>query len=836
LTVVIQQRPVLALSDIWKSYPGVAALKGVSFEASAGQVHALLGENGAGKSTLMGVAAASIMSDAGTISIDGEEIGAWSPSVAKQSGLAIVYQHPALLPDMTVAENLAIALPEELHEQGGSARAWMTEQLERIGCHVRLGTRVDELSVAQRQLIEIAKALAFNPRVLILDEPTAPLGVDMVERMFEQVRAAAARDAAIVYISHRLPEVRQIADVVTVMRDGEVRATAPLEELSDEEILNLIIGRTVSMAFPPKRVAGASASAALTVEGLTARGFEDVSLHIEPGEIVGLAGIAGNGQSDVLRALAGLEPASGTVRLGDRDVPLGRSHAAHDAGVAYLSADRHHEGLQMTLSVRENAALSALPQFSSHGIVNRRTEVEHVERQREALDIRTASLDTTVASLSGGNQQKVGLARALLTEPRLLLADEPTQGVDAGARVEIYRILRETAAKGVPIMIVSSDGVELQGLCDRILVFSRGQVIEELAGDDVSEERMARSIVTATTHRRQGAVRAGADAESRGERIRRFAKGDYVPAAILLLVIVLFGIYTWSVNDRVLNSFNLTSMLTLLAALAFISLGQLAVIMTGGIDISVGPLAGLTAVIASFFVVQGKSTGTIVLGFAIMLGAAAAVGLLNGTLVRFGGFTSIAATLTTSIALQGVSLLLRPEQGGFIKQSVSDVVQKTVGVVPVAFIVAIVLAIVLEYGLRRRKWGLRLRAAGSSERAAHQLGVHVDRTVVGAYVACSVLTFLGGVMLMAQLGVGSPTEGVSYTLSSITAVVLGGASLFGGRGSFIGALLGAALIQQIVNATTFLSLSQAWQYWLTGLLTLGAAAIYTRARHAGKPA
>ena len=296
---------------------------------------------------------------------------------------------------------------------------------------------------------------------------------------------------------------------------------------------------------------------------------------------------------------------------------------------------------------------------------------------------------------------------------------------------------------------------------------------------------------------------------------------------------VLFGLYTYLQNDRVLNSFNITSVLTLFAALAFISLGQFAVILTGGIDISVGPLAGLLVVIASFFVVDGKSPLVVAGGFVLMLGAAVAVGLLNGTLVRYAAFTSIAATLTTSIALQGVSLLLRSEQGGFISTRVTDVDSDQRRCSLWRSFVAVALALVLEYGLRFRQWGLHLRAAGSNEQAAHRLGVNVNRTVIGAYVACSTLTFLGGVMLMAQIGVGSPTEGTSYTLTSITAVVLGGASLLGGRGSFIGALLGAALIQQIVNATTFLGLSQAWQYWLTGLLTLGAAGIYMRARYAG---
>ncbi|WP_037496609.1 ATP-binding cassette domain-containing protein [Solirubrobacter soli] len=813
---------LLELTGVWKRFPGVVALKDVSLELRPGEVHALLGENGAGKSTLMGVAGGEIAPDEGTVSIAGEIVERLTPDLARQLGLAIVHQHPALLPDMTVAENLSLAVRKP-------GEAWMREALARAGSTARLSDRMEDVSVAQRALIELAKALALEPRILILDEPTAALGADKVRRVFEAVRDAAARNAAVVYISHRLPEVRQIADCVTVMRDGAIQATRALEEISDDEILHLIVGRAVEATFPPKAEA-VDGSSTLTVRGLSGDNFSDVTLDVRAGEIVGLAGIAGNGQSDFMRALAGLERASGEAKLAGAALALGRPDAARHAGVAYLPADRHGEGLLMSLTVRENAALSALPAYSSHGVLDRSRERHAVEAQRTALNIRTASIENPVATLSGGNQQKVVLARALLSEPALVLAEEPTQGVDAGAHVEIYRILREIASAGTPVLVLSSDGVELEGLCDRVVVFSRGQVVGELSGDDVTEERIGREMVTATSLRADEAARAE---ETTADRVRRLAKGDYAPSVILAVVIVLLALYTWSDNARFLASFNITSLLTLLAALAFMAFGQLIVVMTAGIDLSVGPLAGLTVVVSSFFIVDGKSTAMMVAGFALMLGVCVVVGFTNGALVRYGRFTPVAATLASYIALQGVSLLLRPEQGGFITSGVVNAVQSTVGTIPVALIVAVVMAVALEVGLRRARWGLSLRAAGSDEQAAHRLGVKNHRTFIAAYIACSSLTFLGAIMLMAQLGVGDPTQGVSYTLSSITAVVLGGASLFGGRGSFIGALLGAALITEITNATTFLQLSQAWQFWFLGLLTLAAAAIYTTARRAG---
>ena len=425
----------------------------------------------------------------------------------------------------------------------------------------------------------------------------------------------------------------------------------------------------------------------------------------------------------------------------------------------------------------------------------------------------------------------------MLSDAKLILADEPTQGVDAGARVEIYRILRETADSGVPVLISSSDTLELEGLCDRVMVFSRGSVVGELTDERVTEKEIARTIVTATSHRRGTEREAGGLwvlARLRSTRARQFLGGDYLPSLVLAALIVLLGVYTQSSNSRFLAAFNITSLLTLLAALAFISFGQLIVIMTAGIDISVGPLTGLVAVIASFFLVPGKSTPVVVLGFAIMFGTAIATGLFNGIMVRLGRFTPVAATLVTYIGLQGISLLLRPFQGGIISSSIINVISTNIGTIPVAFIVAVALAIGLELCLRFTRWGLALRAAGSREESAHRLGVRVNRTIIGAYVACSAFAFLGGLMLMAQIGVGDPTQGVTYTLASITAVVLGGASLFGGRGSFIATLLGAALLEETINATTFLNLSQAWQYWFQGIFVLFAAVAYTLFRRRGK--
>ena len=826
-----EAQPRLELTDTWKRYPGVTALKGVNFAVRPGEIHALLGENGAGKSTLVGIAAGSIAPDEGTISIGGETVVNLTPMFALRRVLAIVHQEPALLPDLTVLENMVLAVPRDLRATRDLPdERWARQELDRVGCSIDVDIRVEDVGVANRQLIELAKAFSIAPSTLILDEPTAPLGAERVERLFTLIREAARAGTAVVYISHRLPEVRTIADRVTVLRDGAVRGTFAVNQVSDQELIELIVGRALEAAFPDKPTTAPPQDAGLVVDDLSGDGFADVSVTVRPGEIVGLAGIAGNGQTEFVRALAGLVKSTGSLTLDGRQIEITGPASARAAGISYLSADRHQEGVFGTLSMRENAAISALKRFARTTVVRRSAEVKAVEALRDQLRVRTPSIETTVASLSGGNQQKVVLGRSILAQPALLLVDEPTQGVDAGARVEFYGILREIAAQGVPILVISSDTIELEGLCDRVYVFSRGHVVAGLSDASVTEREIAQQIVMATTLRRDDRRDVAARAQTLAARLRRFSRDDAFPTVILLAIIAVLGVYTFGINPRVLSAFNVGSGLTLLAALGFISLGQATVILTGGIDISVGPLAGLMVVVASFAIITGASPVMIAGGIAAMLAVALTVGLVNGSLVRFGRFTPVAATLTTFIAVQGVAQILRPIPGGTILPEVTDAIETRIGPIPIAFIALVIIAILMEVALRRSRPGLALRAVGSNITAAHRIGVPISRTVLMAYVVGSFFVFLGGVMVMAQIAIGDASQGTEYTLWSVTAVVLGGTSLFGGRGSYLGTLLGAALIQQILNATVFLGLSQEWQFWLLGLLTLIAAGVYSLLR------
>jgi ribose transport system ATP-binding protein len=823
-------RTVLKLTGVRKAFGGVAALKGVSFDVRAGEVHALLGENGAGKSTLMAIAAGSLEPDAGTVEIDGDELTTPSPSAAQALGVGVVYQRPAVANDLTVLENMALAMPAGRRPSGSRALNWAQERLDAIGAAIDPLRRAAELTAAEHQLVEIAKALALDPKVLILDEPTAALSAAEIDHLFKQVRAIREAGTAVVYISHRIPEVTEISDRLTVLRDGENRGTFPIAEVSEQDILNLIVGRELEAMFPDK-LGEDGGETLLDVRKVSGESFDEVSFSVRSGEIVGLAGVVGNGQQELMRAIAGLEAVqSGEIELRGEVADVGNPVRAQKHGVHYVPADRHREGLFESLNVRENSAANALDRFTQMGFVRRAEEERAVDAEMAKLAVRASSPEAGVTTLSGGNQQKVVFARALLGEPQVLLCDEPTQGVDVGARAEIYRLLRSLADDGKAIVVCSSDAQELEGLCDRVVIMSRGSAVADLKGGDVTEERITGAAVTATGHRRERGERRETGGEAARTRLNRFLRGDNVAVPVIGAVILALALYTYSQNADFTSSFNVQSILLLSTALMLVSIGQLIVLLTGGIDLSVGPMMGLGLVIVTTFMTEERGGGGILLGLAVLIGAGIVLGLLNGSLVRFARISPVIATLATFIAVQGVALKINPIPEGLLSPDIFEQLSKSVGdAIPYAFIVVFAVAIGCELLLRRGRFGRSLRAVGSDETAAHRIGVRVTPTVLAAYVLCAVFAGLAAIMLAVQIGTGDAQAGQQYTLQSIAAVAIGGASIYGGRGSVIGAVLGAILLTEVINALPFLDLGEAWLYWLPGGIVLVGAAIYARA-------
>lgn len=814
--------PILELSGICKVFGKTIALSGVNFTAVKGEVHAIIGENGAGKSTLISVASGVLAATEGTVKIEGVEISGTDPDVFRNAGVSVAFQHPPLPPHLTVVEALSLSAANIGHEGGEAKAQALIDRVTLGSLSVLPKNKIADLSIGQRHVVEIARALASNPKILVLDEPTEPFKEDDVTHLFALIKKLKTQGVAIIYISHRLNEVEDIADRISVLRDGELVETRSSSEFTRAEIVSLIVGRPLSQVFPPKRTGDVQPSIAMEVKGLSGDRFHDVSFSVQRGEIIGIAGVEGQGQRGLMRSLAGLEHCSGRVLLEGRPLDYNNRSEAREAGVSFVPDDRHHEGLFLSLSVRDNLGAGNLRSTEDSLFIDRLAEETEVEDIIKSLKIRTSSTDATIASLSGGNQQKVLIGREIAGNPRILRTDEPTKGVDIGSKSDIYNKLRELANAGVTVIVSSSDGVELEGVCDRVLVMARGTIAKELSGDHVTEAEIISANLTAGEKVKKQTM---VDVKSSG--LSKLIESKWLPVLALSLASLVIIYFATSANDRFLSVYNLSNIQVQLATLALIAFGQLFVMLLGEIDFSAGPLTGFVVVLASFWLPEGASGPMLVLASIAIIATAALIGFLQGYISIKLKLHSIVVTLAGFFALQGISLALRPIPGGTISYGFVDTALYMMGPVSAVFALAIVMVVLFERTLFKGSFGRKLRALGSDRDASVKLGLKPNVIVPAAFALNGALIGVAGLVLAATVGVGTGTAGVNYTLMSITAVVLGGTIISGGAGSFIAVLFGAILVQVTFSATAFMQVGVEWQYWMVGLSTLFAAGLFS---------
>lgn len=494
----VSDTPLLTASGVSKSFGGISALQDVQFAVCPGEVHALLGENGAGKSTLIKILTGVYQPDAGEIRLDGHPVHFPSTRDALAAGIAAIYQEPSLFPDLDIAENIFVGRqPVRGGRIDWRKMASEAEMLLRsLGVHLDPRAKARTLSVAQQQMVEIARALSTNARVLIMDEPTSSLTLAEVDELFGIVRQLRERGTAIVFISHRLEELFQIADRVTILRDGRYVTTRSMQGISTGEMIQLMVGRTLDDLFP--KVDVTVGAPLLQVRDLSRAGvFENVSLDVRAGEIVGMAGLVGAGRTDVACAIFGAEPATGgTIVLNGKTVQINTPQDAMALGIAYVPEDRQHHGLVLPMSIAQNITLPILNRFRKRGFLHARSERGVAGSAADKLEVKRAGTWQPARELSGGNQQKVVLAKWLETNPRILILDEPTRGIDVGTKAAVHGLMGELAAAGMAILMISSELPEVMGMSDRVIVMREGRVTAHLARADATQEAI---MLAATT-------------------------------------------------------------------------------------------------------------------------------------------------------------------------------------------------------------------------------------------------------------------------------------------------------------------------------------------------
>jgi ABC-type sugar transport system ATPase subunit len=487
--------PFLSFQSITKRFPGVLALDGVSFEVERGSCHALVGENGAGKSTLGKILAGVYVADEGKIKLDGKTILTPNPLAARKLGIAMVHQELAFCPNLSVAENLCLG---DLPRRAGfldrrRMRARARSMLGEIEADLDVDVPISQFSTAQEQLVQIAAALGTNAHMIIMDEPTSSLSVRESEHLFELLGKLKKRGITVIYVSHRLEEIFRLCDAVTVLRDGRHVITEPIAATNPDRVIHQMVGREVKQ-YTSQHLARTLGDELLRVENLCSPGkFSDISFTVRAGEILGFAGLVGAGRSEVAQAIFGLDPAAtGKIFVRGKELPLGSVTRALGAGIGFLPEDRKRLGLVLTMNCRENASLAVLRRLSIAGFVRRRQERLLAKKYIEQLRVKTQSIETPIASLSGGNQQKIALAKWLARECAVLIVDEPTRGVDVGAKAEIHHLLDELACQGLGLVAISSELPEVMNLSRRILVMRQGRIAGELARGEFSQPALMR--------------------------------------------------------------------------------------------------------------------------------------------------------------------------------------------------------------------------------------------------------------------------------------------------------------------------------------------------------
>ncbi|MCC6490485.1 MAG: ATP-binding cassette domain-containing protein [Candidatus Hydrogenedentes bacterium] len=807
--------PCLEMSGIVKRFGGITALGGASLCVEAGEIHALIGENGAGKSTLINVASGVLHPDEGTISLQGAPVHFANPRQAAAAGVAVVHQEADLFPQLSLAENMLLGQGLVRGRLGlvqwGATFHKAGEMVAAMGERFDVRTAAAGLPVARRMMAEIAAAVSAQARVLFLDEPTASLTLKEIQNLFVRLRVLRDQGVAIVYVSHRLEEVLDLCDRVTIMRDGQTVGTHAAAGLTMQQMVNDMVGREVTRIFAKRNVS--LGPACLTMEGLTdpAGAFQEISIAVHAGEIVGLYGFIGAGRSELGQSLFGLRSApDGRVSLNGKPYRPCSPRRAVKQGVAYLPEDRLVQGIFRGHSIRTNTSVAQLRRLSVAGIVSGTRETALTKQAMASTRVRAASMEQAIGTLSGGNQQKVVFGRWQCTNPNVFILDEPTRGVDVGAKTEIHNLIDDLAGKGAAILLISSDLPEIMAVSDRVVTLAEGRrtgVFDPRTGTEaaIAAAAVPRAIPRTGRAQDRGRLRA----------LTRLREGG-----LLGFILVVAGIMALVKPAEFATTENFLDILANAALPAIMAQGVMLIICAGGIDISIGSMMGLVGAVAAL---AAKAGWPAPVCLALAMGLGCSLSIINGTTALIARIHPIIVTLAGLSIYRGVmrwatggrEVIQLPEGYRALAEGSLLGIPKTVWCV---LAVTVLVHILLRYTLT----GRRILALGNSESAARLIGLSKTRLTLFVFAVSGILTGLTAVLHAGYYGKVQANTGEGWELQAIAAAVIGGTNILGGRGSAIGTLLGAFLVAMLYNILILARVSSYWSHFFVGALILAA--------------
>jgi rhamnose transport system ATP-binding protein len=835
------------LRRVSKSFGGTVAVDDVSFGLRSGEVLALLGENGAGKSTCVKLLAGVYRPDRGHTFLEGSPVDLHSPLQAHRHGIAVMHQHPGLFDHLSVAENIFMGNVRKnrfgwLDHSGMRREA--ARLLEVVGLSVDPDESLGRLRTSERQLVEIAKAISVAARVLIMDEPTAALSQREVIRLFDVVSALRKRQVAMMFVSHRMDEIYRIADRVAVLRDGRLVAVTRVDQMPRNRAVQLMVGRPLSEMYPS--LDSGFGAPILKVDGLTRSGvFSEVSFTLRAGEILGFGGLVGSGRTEIARVLFGVDqPSSGTVKIANQAVSFRSPSDAMKAGIAYVSEDRIGQSLIMDFGILTNASLPVIDQATHLGLVQNRRELALVKPHLDRLRLRFRRYDQPVSTLSGGNQQKVVLSKWLGMTPRVILFDEPTQGVDVRTKAEVHAMIADLARQGIAIVLISSELPELVSMCHRILVLKEGRVTGEFDRSEASQEKIMRAATGVALDQKPFEEVPANESSGLGtdcaiaQRVQRpkagrprlfslLSKGLIRRELGLIIAMAAVVIPVSAINPRMLSGPNLIAIAMDAALLSIVAAGQMLVLITRNIDLSVASVIGLAAYISASTLRTHPGLNIL---FAVALACAVGLGcgIINGLVVTFGRVPAIVVTLGTlalyrgldSLAAHGTQISADQVPVGWL-----DLTAGSFAGVPGVAIIAAAVLLILGFLLRYFSVGRELFAIGSNPDGARLIGVRVQRRVIAAFACAGLLAGFDGALWASRYATIDARVASGFELTVIAAVVVGGVGIRGGSGTILGIALGGLTLLVIRNGLTLVRVDPLWLQGVYGLVILGAITI-----------